>query len=124
MKMMESDLSEYVSRWARWRLTIACVDSLRERARGQDGKVRAAVVGPFAGSVGVSRRTVERWLGNGVQSCNVNAERIVELALGLCPEEARRILEEDLDSHRAGLESAFKEMCQGAVAAEVEMAPS
>ena len=99
------DLSEYVSRWARWRLTIACVDSLRERARGRDGKVRAAVVGPFSGCVGVSRRTVERWLGNGVQSCNVNAERIVELALELCPLEARMILEEDLGRHREAVES-------------------
>ncbi len=119
MESGDMDLCEYVSRWARWRLTIACVDSLRERARDRNGKVRAAVIGPFAGRVGVSRRTVERWLANGIQSCNVNADRVVELAMELCPAEAGRILEEDLERHQRGIEVLF--VRQGAVASGLEV---
>jgi hypothetical protein len=116
-----TDVSEYVSRWARWRLTIACVDSLRERVRDKEGNVKGGVIGAFAIRVGVSRRTVQRWLAYDIQSCNVNAERIVELTLELSPVEARMILEEDLSRHREAVESILDEMCQGAVASSVEV---
>ena len=72
-------VSEYVSRWARWRLTIACVDSLRERARDKKGNVKGGVIGAFAIRVGVSRRTVQRWLAYDIQSCNVTPTSSIRL---------------------------------------------
>ncbi len=118
---MSGDLSEYVSRWARWRLVCACVKELVRKKEARKVKNGASVTGVFAGRVGVSKRTVQRWLSNGVQSCNVNAERIVELAVELCPAEARMILEEDLARHGASLEAVL-ELRQGAVAAAFEVA--
>ncbi len=118
---MNSDLSEYVSRWARWRLVCACVKELVRRKEAKMVKNCASVTGVFAGRVGVSKRTVQRWLGNGVQSCNVNAERIVELAVELCPGEAMLILEEDLARHDVSLTRVLKPR-QGAVAASLEVA--
>ncbi len=98
------DVGEYLSRWARWRLVSECVGALRKRRRVEGGVLRG-VVQEFAGLAGVSGRTVERWLARGVQSCNVNAERIVEIAYELCPAEAEKILREDLDNHSEALEA-------------------
>ena len=114
------DVGEYLSRWARWRLVSECVGALRKRRRVEGGVFRG-VVGEFAGLVGVSGRTVERWLACGVQSCNVNAERIVEIAFVLCPVEAEGILREDLENHRDTLE-AFQRKSQPEDIAPVEVA--
>lgn len=118
-----SEVSEYVSRWARWRLVCVCVKELVRRSERQGKKKNRGVTWVFADMIGVSSRTVQRWLANGVQSCNVNAERIVELAVELCPEEARRILEEDLTRHRATLRDAMG-LRHGVVASELEVALS
>jgi hypothetical protein len=118
-----SEVSEYVSRWARWRFVCVCVKELVRRSERQGKKRRRCVTSVFADMVGVSGRTVQRWLANGVQSCNVNAERIVEISVELCPEEARRILDEDLARHGAGL-NAILGLRQGVVASEFEVASS
>jgi len=57
----------------------------------------------LASSLGVSRRTVQRWAKGGIQSCNSNAEEIIRLALLLVPREAAKILQEDLETHRTTL---------------------
>jgi hypothetical protein len=114
-----SEVSEYVSRWARWRLVCACVKELVRRGEKRASRgIGATLV--LAERVGVSRRTVERWLGNGVQSCNVNAERIVEFSVELCPGEARRILEEDLTRHEASLRDVLG-MRNGVIATNLEV---
>jgi hypothetical protein len=59
--------------------------------------------------VDVTPRTVERWLAKGIQSCNVNAEKIIELAMSLNPEEAKRILYGDLAMHREQLADIITE---------------
>lgn len=115
-----SEVSEYVSRWARWRLVCVCVKELVKREERIVSRRRRGATSIFAGMVGVSGRTVQRWLGNGIQSCNVNAERIVELAVELCPGEAGQILEEDLARHGAGLKTALG-VRQGVVASMFEV---
>jgi hypothetical protein len=114
-------LSEYVSRWARWRLVKTCVDGLHSDMRGEGGRVRRSPVGAFASMCGVTPRTVERWLANGVQSCNVNAERIIELAVELSPAEAERILREDIAHHQEELKGLLDGGRQGGVAPLTEV---
>ena len=63
----------------------------RERAVG--------VAFVLAGILGVSVKTVQRWLSGGVQSCNVNAEKLIQVALEYSPERTLELLEKDLERH-------------------------
>jgi len=56
--------------------------------------------GYIAGQLNVTKRTVRRWRGGGIQSCNVNADKLIELAYRLCPDETDTTLREDLELHR------------------------
>ena len=99
-------LSEYTSRYCRLKLVEATIrgieHDLKERqdrgASNIDPRISASRI--LASLLGVSHRTVNRWLGGGVQSCNVNAEKLIRVALEYAPDEARRLLEEDLEGHR------------------------
>ena len=62
-----------------------------------DPRVGAASI--LAGILGVSPRTVQRWMSGGVQSCNINAEKLIQASLEHAPEEAKRLLMEDLAQH-------------------------
>jgi hypothetical protein len=73
-----------------------------------DPRVGAASV--LAGILGVSRRTVQRWLSGGVQSCNVNAEKLIQASLEHAPEETKRLLVEDLQQHGAELKHLVKDV--------------
>jgi DNA-binding transcriptional regulator YdaS (Cro superfamily) len=102
---LAGDLTEYTSRAARLRLVEAAAqgvaEDLREkRDRGVsnlDSRAGASLV--LAGLLGVSQRTVNRWLRGGVQSCNVNCARLIEVALQYSPQEAWKILGEDAEAH-------------------------
>jgi len=99
MELRYVDLSEYTSRRARFKLVQACLEfyeALEEKSGVSPTKA-------LASSLGVSRRTVQRWAKGGIQSCNANAEEVIHLALTLVPQEAARILLEDLESHRTVL---------------------
>ncbi|MCJ7574948.1 hypothetical protein MUO93_11930 [Candidatus Bathyarchaeota archaeon] len=100
-----------------------CVEELRDRMRSKDGRVRGSPGEALADLVGVTERTVQRWLANGVQSCNVNAERIVELAVEMNHGEAWRILLEDLARHREEVESVLGEGRHGDVAELIGVIP-
>lgn len=103
-------LSEYMSRHCRLRLVEACARGLERELSERcdmgvshlDPRVGAASV--LAGILDVSPRTVQRWLSGGVQSCNVNAEKLIQTSLEHAPEETKRLLAEDLAQHKAELE--------------------
>lgn len=113
-------LSEYLSKPARARLVLACHCALQGRRREEGLSIRGAT-SILAGEVGVSTRTVERWIARGIQSCDVNADRILEVAMDLAPRESKEILLEDLDVHsRATLDLLLKEYRYGGVASGEE----
>ena len=58
--------------------------------------------------MGVSRKSVGRWLGGEMQSCNVNAARLLELAFEFIPGVLEDVLFEDLERHRFEVESLFR----------------
>lgn len=116
--MIETDaplsLSEYLSRPARMRLVQACHGALRDRRRGE-GLAPCGATSILASMIGVSTRTAERWLSvDGIQSCDVNASRILEVAEELAPQDLTRILIEDLDVHAGAiLDLLLREYRQG-----------
>ena len=87
-------LSEYTSRETRKKLVKAIhrkfdeelLDRKRQNRR-EDKPLRylGSASGTLARSLGVDIRTVQRWLSGGIQSCNANAERVIQLALKEIP---------------------------------------
>ena len=109
-------LSEYMSRHCRLRLVEACARGLeRELSERCDTGVshldpRVGAASVLAGILDVSPRTVQRWLSGGVQSCNVNAEKLIQASLEHAPEETKRLLAEDLAQHKAELERLLEDL--------------
>jgi len=90
------------------------VEGYAEVLRRQE--MRASPIQTFADDMGVTYRTVQRWIdADSIQSCNANADRIVEVALRLNPEKARKILVTDLRWHREQLRIKFDEIRRGDV---------
>ena len=114
--MIEDDaplsLSEYLSRPARRRLVQARHNALRDKRR-EEGLAPRAATSILAGLIGVSERTIERWVPGGVQSCDINASRILEVAEDLAPRELTRVLIEDLDNHTAAIFNLLDESRHG-----------
>lgn len=94
-----TSLAEFTSREARYNLVLACLDYLNEEA----SKTHVAATSVLADRLFVSQRTVQRWANKGIQSCNVNAEAIINAAVLWVPKRAAEILAEDLEEHRRQL---------------------
>lgn len=89
------NLSEYTSRRCRMRLAQLCLEAASSPDMGLSDPN-----GYIAGQLNVTKRTVRRWRGGGIQSCNVNADKLIELAYRLAPEDTDTTLREDLELHR------------------------
>jgi len=88
-------LSEYTSRRCRMRLAHVCLEAVKDPEMNLPDPH-----GYIAGQLEVTKRTVRRWRGGGIQSCNVNADKLIELAYRLAPEDTDQALREDLELHR------------------------
>jgi len=111
-------LAEYTSREARYRLVQLCLDKINEEQSRRQGDTAATKV--LADRLYVSQRTVQRWARGGIQSCNVNADAIINVALGLDPFDTAKILARDLDHHRRELIMALP---RGALEGEIQVTP-
>ena len=89
------NLSEYTSRQCRMKLAQVCLTAAASPDMGLSDPN-----GYIAGQLNVTKRTVRRWKGGGIQSCNVNADKLIELAYRLNPEDTDQVLREDLELHR------------------------
>jgi hypothetical protein len=94
-----STLSEYTSREARFNLVLMVLAKYRDT----EEKKAVSATRQLADQLHVSQRSVQRWAQGGIQSCNVNAEAIIYLAIIVDPLEAAKILTEDLNRHRQQL---------------------
>ena len=63
--------------------------------------------------MGVSRKSVGRWVGGEMQSCNDNASRLLELASNYIPGKLEKVLREDLERHRVEVEVYLRSMGVG-----------
>jgi len=115
-------LSEYTSRLCRLKLVEAAVGGIERElaekcARGLSGiDKRTGGARVLAGILGVSVRSVQRWLSGGVQSCNVNAEKLIKVAVEYAPGRTADLLEEDMERHRFEFEGLMGEVRQGVIA--------
>jgi len=89
------NLSEYTSRQCRMRLAQLCLEAVKDPEMDLPDPN-----GYIARQLEVTKRTVRRWRGGGIQSCNVNADKLIELAYRLAPEDTDQALREDLELHR------------------------
>jgi len=69
----------------------------------------------MASILGVTIRTIQRWRNGGFQSCNFNADKLVQATIHYASEKAEDILEQDLENHRFFFEILVQGR-QGAVA--------
>ena len=88
-------LSEYTSRRCRMALAHLCLEAATSEEMNLPDPH-----GYIARQLNVTKRTVRRWRGGGIQSCNINADKLIELAYRLCPDETDTTLREDLELHR------------------------
>ena len=94
-------LGEWLSKEAREKLVKLSLKGLHEWS---DNFVSCASRGRprcsetmLAEAVGVSYRTVARWVSvGGVKACDVNSDRLAEVAFRFCPEETAVVLRGDV----------------------------
>lgn len=103
-------LADHLTKSARLALAQAAVRAIAEELKEGDNPLtpidrRVTGSGILASQLGVSRRTVERWLSGGIQSCNVNAEKLVKVSLGYAFDETLKILHQDLEEYRQEIAS-------------------
>jgi transcriptional regulator with XRE-family HTH domain len=92
-------------------LARVAVDGLGEALRRDSPMSHLSPSGLLASRLGVLRRTVNRWLSGGIQGCDLNVDRLIELALLYSP--AGVALRADLESHRVEVEMALSELARG-----------
>lgn len=88
------------------------IHSAISREQAEQGLEKLSPTKTFAGIVGVSVRTVERWISGNVQSCNVNAEAILRLGLRFDKDRTLALLNEEQSRH-ARLNAVLVENLKG-----------
>jgi hypothetical protein len=134
LKDVKDGLYEYISRLCRLRLIQVAFNALnKERKKNRKKKIKngigftredlksAATI--LGNEIGVAGCTIRRWMSyqtdqNGevqpnIQSCNANAEKLVNVALKYAKEEAIEILEADFAEHRFQLDERLNYVAQG-----------
>jgi hypothetical protein len=110
-------LTEYVSRSCRRALAKVCVEGIRDA----NPMSRISPTGILAAELGVSHRTVNRWLSGGIQGCDLNIERLIALSLRYSRADVEASLKEDLEAHRHAVDDALGSYesggCPGSAAA-------
>ncbi len=117
-----TSLVEYLSRPARKKI-VQCLCGVfleqqtalrnpgaRPNSPGRPPRSGVTIV---ASMVGVSRKAVGRWFNGEMQSSNVNAERLLNIALEFIPKTLSEILIEDLERHRFEVEAYLGAMGVG-----------
>jgi hypothetical protein len=101
-------MAEYVSRPARMRLVELCINAIEKEQEADEGPKQPwrplAPTTILARELGVSARTIRRWLNAGYQACDVNATLILKVSMGHDPEGAIGTLKDDLEKHRQELD--------------------
>lgn len=118
-------IAEYVSKNCREKIVHAIYDEIKlrieeqknmTRRRGESPNRKFNVTRVMSRLLNVHLRTIERWHSGGVQACNFNAERVLELGMKYCPDETEYYLQEDLSYHRQFFETIIYGVRQGGVA--------
>ena len=106
-------LTEYVSRGCRQALARVAVAGVDDWFRRNSPMSHMSPSGLLSAQLGVSRRTVNRWLSGGIQGCDLNVDRLIAAAFGYSPEGVEVALRADLESHRVEVELALAGLRRG-----------
>lgn len=102
-------LTEYVSRDCRRALATICV-----KAIGDDNPLsNNSPSSTLASKLGVTPRTINRWLSGGIQGSDTNIEHLIEETLQASPKGAEATLRHDLDAHRLAIEDLLHQAGHG-----------
>ena len=110
-EIRDEGIIEFLSRPARAKIVNhLCQTLISEYSRSIQQNERRRGRPPHSGVVflsstlGVSRKTVRRWVSGEMQSSNVNARRLLTFAVEVIPELLEEVLVSDLRRHRAEVE--------------------
>jgi len=117
-------LSEYTSRPCRLKLVELIHRAIRreveaKRERGISHS-RASASSLLASMLGVTKRTINHWLSETVHSCNMNADKLIRLALKYDPYQTADLLYEDFENHRWWLQYTLNGVGKGVFPHEME----
>jgi len=111
-------LCEYVSRESRLDIVKVIVDAIHQELEiykengqrrisvsyNQSRSLRCRASSLLANYLGVTKRTVNHWLAKRHQSCNINMEKLLDVAFRYSPEKTIQILEQDLENHQLAID--------------------
>ena len=91
-------LSEYTSRETKCRLVHLCLEEIQGRIPTEEKSTDGAEI--LATQLGVSQRTVEKWMRGRTHTCMGEVDALIAYAIKAQPHKAAKILKRDLDTHR------------------------
>lgn len=100
-----SEIGEWIGKDARTKLALICLHGfeveLCDKPLSHKSRGRPRSAAKFLSErLGVDRRTVYRWLeGDGVKACDINADRLAEIAYGFDAKETFSVLNKDLENY-------------------------
>jgi hypothetical protein len=97
-------LTEYVSRDSRRTLTKLCIEGIGDA----NPMSNLSPAGILAAELGVSHRTINRWLSGGIQGCDINIERLIDIAIYYSRNDVEAALNQDLDTHRRAVDETLE----------------
>jgi transcriptional regulator with XRE-family HTH domain len=110
MNETNTSLTEYISRDSRRTLAKICV-----KAIGEDNPLSPiSPTATLANKLGVTPRTINRWLSGGIQGSDANIERLLEETLHTSPKNAEETLRNDLNAHRQAVDDLLHQAGHGA----------
>lgn len=112
-EVTDEGIIEYLSRPARAKIVNELCSALltdhhlfvEKNGRKGRGRPHTSGVCLLASLLGVSRKSVRRWIAGEMQSSNVNARRLLTFAVEFIPKVLEEVLVSDLRRHRAEVES-------------------
>lgn len=116
LQVYSLSFGEAISKVGRHRLTLLCLTSIEKELREDDdnpgrgrGRPKSAAT-VLANLIGVSYDTIRRWTDlEKVQSCDANAVKLARVAYGYDAPATVKILEEDIELHKAAIEGLISQ---------------
>ena len=114
-------ICEYISRDARHELVKVCAEGIEKEKETEKSPYppKWGVSKIMALKLKVDERTTQRWISKGIQGCNENIFKLIELSLEYSPIQTINVIQEDLESYTKSVVSIltefYTELRQGAV---------
>ena len=118
MKVPDDGILEYLSRPARSNIVkTLCQELIKKREERYEGGLETRTRGrPYttganllADMMGVSRKTIDRWINKELQGSNTNVGKMLRIAKLVMPRKLYKILHQDLTEHNRKIKQFLNE---------------